>query len=85
MVDITISDKKTEEPKPENIKDTIQKIDEIQKLKEENDILEAEIKRREELHARLAVGGRALAGQPNEISEEEKASKEAKELLSTYR
>ena len=85
---IEITEKK-EEPEAtkvdrEDIKETLQKADEYTKLKEENDRLEAEYLRRQELQAKIAMGGKALAGQQEE-TEEQKSEKEATELLSKFR
>lgn len=88
MSDIVI---KTEESKPEpdkvdreDIKETLQKADEYEKLKAENEKLEAEYLRNQELKAKIALGGRAQAGQPEE-SQEQKNEKEATEMLSKFR
>ena len=88
MSEVTI---KTDDLKPEatkvdreDIKDTLKRADEYEKLKERNDKFEAEIQRTEELKAKMALGGRAQAGQAEE-SQEDKDEKEATELLSTYR
>ncbi len=85
---IEITEKK-DEPEPtkvnrEDIKETLQKADEYEKLKAETEKLEALFLRNQEIKAKMAVGGRAQAGQAEE-SQEDKDEKEAAELLSTYR
>ena len=85
---IEITEKK-DEPEPdkvdrEDIAKTLKSADEYEKLKAENDKLEAEYLRSQELKAKLALGGRAQAGQVEE-NQEDKDEKEAAELLSTYR
>ena len=86
MTDIKIS---TEETKKEvvqdnDIKETLRSADEYQKIKEENDKLEAELLRQEELKAKASSGGRAIAGQaektPEQLNEEE-----ASKILSMFR
>ena len=87
MADIVIKteNKPEEKANTEDIKETLNKADEYKKLKEENDKIEAEVKRREELSARLNMSGRAQAGQyvkpktPEEIADEE-----AKKLLAPF-
>ena len=82
MPDITIStEDKKEQPKAAetDIKKILTDADEYQKLKESNDKLEAEYLRQQELRAKLAIGGKALAGQaipektPQDIAREEAA------------
>ena len=85
---IEITEKK-EEPEAtkvdrEDIKETLQKADEYEKLKAENDRLEAEYLRKQELQAKIAFGGRAQAGQQEETTEQ-KSEKEAADLLSKFR
>ena len=85
---IEITEKK-EEPEAtkvdrEDIKETLQKADEYEKLKAENDRLEAEYLRKQELQAKIALGGRAPAGEQEETPEK-KNEKEAAELLSKFR
>lgn len=85
---IEITEKKEEEKKPveQDIKETLKAADEYQKLKEENDRLEAEYLRQQELKAKIALSGKALAGQPApEKTEKEKADEEAKAILSQIR
>jgi hypothetical protein len=89
MTDIIISDKKEEKPaiQDNDIKQTLERADNYRKLKEENDKMEAEYNRREELlKGKIAVGGRALAGQYiPEKSPEEIAKEEAAKILSMFR
>jgi hypothetical protein len=88
MPDITISTKAEEKPavQDNDIKETLRAADEYRKLKEENDKLEAEYIRHQELKAKIALGGRAMAGQfTPEKSEEEKAKEEAAKILAMFR
>lgn len=88
MTDVKISlDEKKEEPiKIEEIKQTLKAVDEYEKLKEQNDRFEGEIKRTEELKQKMMLGGRAWAGQElKEKTEKEKADEEAKKILSQIR
>ena len=89
---IEITEKKEEAPKPQvdDIKETLKAADEYQKLKEENDKMEAEVRRteelnrkREELRAQSLIGGRSFAGTP-EVTDEQKAQEEAKRILSMF-
>jgi len=57
----------------------------IEDIKNKNDILEKELLRNEELKAKVMLGGKALAGQPNEKTPEELANEEAKRMLSMFR
>lgn len=82
--EITISEKK-EAPKIPELKETVKAIEELESLRKQNDALEAEIKRTEELRARLSLGGRSFAGQaPVEKSKEEIAAEEAKAILRKF-
>jgi len=87
MTDIVIKSENKEEQKKDDSGDitaTLRAADEYKKLKEENDKIEKEISRHHELlKAKIALGGRTEAGQPEE-SEEEKANKEASEIMSRY-
>ena len=86
MTDIVIKseDKKEEEKVTEHdIKETLRAADEYEKLKEQNDKLEAEYLRAMELKAKIAIGGRASAGSP-EKSQEDKDKEEADKLLKPY-
>lgn len=89
MSDIIIStdagkDKPTPAAEP-NIKETLKAADEYKRLKEDNDKLEAEYLRQQELKAKITLGGRAAAGQTNEKTPQEIADEEAKKLLSQFR
>ena len=89
MADITISTTQPEEKKAvqdSDIKETLKVADEYKKLKEENDKLEAEYIRQQELKAKIAIGGRANAGQYTpEKTQEQKDREEATKLLSLFR
>lgn len=56
----------------------------LKKLKEANDDVERELLRQEELRAKVAIGGRALAGQ-QEQTQEDKDAEEATKILKTFR
>ena len=89
MPDITISTgDKQEERKPvevNDIKETLRAADEYEKMKRENDLLEKEITRREELRARQLLGGKGQAGQYTpEKSAKEKADEEAAKILKQF-
>ena len=84
MTDIVIKQESSEpEKKPgvEDVKETLKAADEYKRLKEENDKLEAEYLRAQELNAKIKMGGRANAGQPEETPEQ-KTEKEAADILS---
>ena len=83
---IEITEKKEELPKPqaEDIKETLKAADEYARLKEENDKLEAEYARQQELKAKIAIGGRSYAG-TTELTDEQKAQEEAKKILSMFK
>lgn len=85
MTDLKIS---VDNDKPEvsqpDIKQTLKDADEYAKLKAENDRLESEYNRSMELKAKMALGGRAQAGQV-EKSEQEKADEEAAMLLKRFK
>jgi len=92
MTDIIKISTENEQPKTEdkekNIKDILKQADEYQKLKEQNDKLEREILRQEELNARASIGGKSYAGQPNKTEEEirkEQIKADAAKLISTFR
>jgi len=72
---------KIEEPKDDTLSDVEKNL---LKLKEANDNLAKELLRQEQLRAKIALGGRAEAGKV-EISPEEKASKDAEEILKLFR
>ncbi len=66
------------------------KLDEVsetlQKLKEANDAVEKELLRKEELRAKIALGGKSQAGQAiPEKTKQEIADEEAKKILSMYK
>lgn len=88
MADITIS---TEEPKKQiaqdnDIKKILYDADEYNKIKAENDKMEAELSRREELKARMERGGNSFAGQiVPEKTEQQKADEEAARLVKQFR
>ena len=78
--------KEEEQAKPEDIKETLRKADEYQKLKEENDKLEAEYLRQQELKAKIKMSGDTIAGQhPTEKTEEQKVEEEASKILETWK
>lgn len=85
-------DNKELKEKVEEIADSKQKTEEsplseteenLQKLKEANDLTEKELQRQEELRSKVLLGGKAKAGEP-EPSEQEKADEAAKKLLEVY-
>lgn len=87
MPDITITtEAKKEEKKPQetDVKEVLKAADEYKRLKEENDKLEAEYLRQQELKAKITLGGRAMAGQNVEKSPEEKAREEATRILKPF-
>ena len=87
MSEVIIKSDTTEERKPdkeESIKDTLKAADEYQKLKEENDKLEAEYLRQQELKAKITMGGRASAGEKIEKTPEEQAQEEASKILKMF-
>jgi len=87
MTDIVIkSDDTPAQPKPveeQDIKETLRKADEYTKLKAENDKLEAELLRQQDLKARMSLGGRG-ENIPMDKTPEQKAKEEASELLKPY-
>lgn len=88
MPDIIIKSEKEEE-KPvqdSDIKKTLEAADEYERLKVQNDLFEKEIQRREELKAKLMIGGKADAGQYTpEKSPEEKTKEEASKILEMFK
>jgi len=86
MTDIVIKQESSEPKKPDiqDVKEILKVADEHQKLKEENDKLEAEIMRGDELKSRRALGGRSEAGQP-EKTQEDKDKEEAERILGMYK
>ena len=86
MTDIKIVTEEKEEQRPADVndlKETLRAADEYKKLKEENDKLEAEYLRQQELKAKITYGGRAAAGQPVK-SPEDLAKEEAAEILKAF-
>ena len=87
MSDIII---KTEEGKKEkpaevaDIKETLKQADEYERLKVETEKLETMFLRNQEIKAKLALGGKAEAGQA-EKSPEDVAKDEALKLVSQFR
>lgn len=84
MPDIVIRQDKEEEKKTDegDVKETLRAADEYERLKLINDNLEKEYLRQQELKAKMALGGKALAGE--EISKgtsQEDADKEAVDKL----
>ena len=89
MSDITISTNSQPEEKKQvqesDIKEQLKAVDEYEKLKAQNDKLEAEYIRQQEIRAKLALGGRANAGQYTlEKTPEEKAKEEAGRILKPF-
>jgi hypothetical protein len=89
MPEITINtNTQPEEKKQVQTNEVIEKlkaVDEYQKFKEQNDKLEAELERQQELLNKMRMGGRALAGQYTlEKTPEELAKEEAAKLLKSY-
>ncbi len=86
MPDITISTEEKEKPAVQDnqLVEQMKKADEYQKLKLQNDKLEAELQRREELKAKMAVGGRAFAGTA-EKTEQELGEEEGTKLYNQFR
>ena len=87
MTDIKIITENKDEIKPNiesDIKQTLKDADDYQKLKEENDRFEAELLRKENLKARINLGGKAQAGQV-EKSPEEKTKEEAEKILNLFK
>ena len=83
---IEITEKKEEEKvvQDTDIKETLKQADEYEKLKADNDRMEKEFMRQQELRAKIAIGGQALAGKA-EITDEDKAEGEAKKILDMFR
>ena len=69
-------------PKTEEI-NSKETMPEYLRLKQENDLMETELQRKEELRQRQQLHGRAEAGSA-EVSEEEKAKQEAAEKLKVF-
>lgn len=85
-IKIVTEDKEKEKEKVEvdDVRKALEKADEYEKLKAENDRLETEIRRNMELKAKMAIGGKAEAGIP-EKSQEDKDKEEASKILSMFR
>jgi len=84
---IEITEKKDEEVKPvepEQIKDTLKAADEYEKKKAEVEKLEALYAREQEIRAKMAMGGTALAGKAEE-SEQDKVNQEAANILKPFK
>ena len=60
---ITEKEEEKKEPEEQDIKETLAKADEYQKLKEQNDKMDVELLRQQEIKAKIAFGGRGEAGQ----------------------
>ena len=60
----------------------VKDVDDAERLKVENDALELQVRRKQELMARLAVGGTTEAGQ--EKNPELEAREEAERILRTF-
>lgn len=87
MTDIVIKQEEKKEEKPvetQDIKETLKAADEYKRLKEENDRLETEYVRQQELKAKIAMGGKALAGKVEKTPEDE-AKEEAARIISMFR
>jgi acyl CoA:acetate/3-ketoacid CoA transferase alpha subunit len=89
MTDIVIkSEEKKEDKKLEvnDVQETLKAADTYQKIKEQNDKLEIELIRQQELRAKIAIGGKSIAGQfTPEKTKEDLAKEEAKKILDMYR
>lgn len=90
MVD---EDTPTEIPKDETASvtektDVEKRREEYETLKKENDNVEGELLRREQLKAKIALGGKTSGGQAMETPQEQmeaKAKKEADEIVNAFR
>ncbi len=89
MPEVTI---KTEDKNEENqpletqvIEKTLKAVDDYDKLKAQNDALEAELERKKQLEVRRdeILGGRAQAGQKPK-TEQEKADEEAAKIIEQF-
>jgi len=87
MTDLVIKTEEKEEPKVQDndIKETLIKADAYNKLKEQNDKLEQQLLRQQELQSKLSIGGQSFAGQKVEKSDEELAKEEADRILEPFR
>jgi len=80
--DLMASTPKNDIPKTQIIVTTTN--DEYKKVKEANDLLEAEMRRSEELRAKQLLGGRSQLQNIPEKTQEEIANARAHDLLKTY-
>lgn len=88
MVDVVIKQEPEvkKEATEEDIKETLKSADEYAKLKEENDKLEAEYQRRQELKAKIDLAGRANAGiLQKEETQDDIDQKEADKMLDMFK
>ena len=88
MVDVVIKQEVEEkkEATETDIKETLKSADEYAKLKEENDKLEAEYLRRQELKAKIDHAGRANAGViQKEDTQDDKDQVEADKMLDMFK
>ena len=87
-ITITENADHTEEEKPvekevvEKALEAVKEVDEAEELRKKNDALEIEVRRSQELKAKLAVGGEATAGQ--EKTPEQEAEQEAANMLKAF-
>lgn len=87
MTDIVIKQgiEEKKEPDESDIKETLRQADEYTKLKEQNDRLEAEYLRQQELRAKLSMGGRAEAGNtPKERTQDDEDQETADKILKQF-
>lgn len=88
MTEIVLRNEEKQEEKKVDTKDiaeVLRTADEYNKLKEQNDKLEREYLRQQELKAKINLGGRALGGVGNEKTPEQIAEEEAKAILKMFR
>ena len=89
MSDIVIKQEEKQEKQTDegDIKETLKQADEYQKLKEQNDKLEAEYLRRQELKAKLALDGRASAGEEikKDTTQEDKDKESVDRLVNQFK
>ena len=88
MAEITIKqeteDKK--EPDESSIKEVLKDADEYAKVKAQNDRMEAEYLRGQELKAKMAVGGKAEAGeQVKERTQDDIDQEDADKLMANFK
>jgi len=82
-IKIVTEDKKPEQSTSEEVKETLKAADEYQKLKDENDKLEREISRRQEIRAKMMLGGKASAG-TTEKNPQDVINEEAAKILKAF-